>query len=419
MHDRRAVASLSHERAPALVSWVVHPCRPLLALALSLAACGGSREQSAPPLEADALPPHLYASTRAAGIVSHTRQGADFGDAMRYHFIDVGQGDATLLEFPCGAVLIDTGGEQNASFDSTKALLGYLDAFFDRRPDLGRTLDLVVITHPHIDHMRSVIDVLERYKVRAVIDDGKTEAESEHDPGPEQQARMHEWLAAHPEVAHQDVKVGDIGPVGLTEGLIDPIGACEASRVDPRLTLLWGAVTEELDSYGHDPNNHSLVLRVDYGKASALFTGDLEIIGLSRLFTKYKDHPELFDVDIYQVGHHGSKNATIHYQMEAMSPKLAVISMGPYDRVHDWTARKYGHPNLIALEHLVHPKTGVTGWREEPIEAWVGIKGAWKDERKEVFERRTISKAIYATGWEGTVVVTAAASGELAVDTER
>ncbi len=102
-----------------------------------------------------------------------------------------------------------------------------------------------------------------------------------------------------------------------------------------------------------------------------------------------------------------------------MSPTLAVISMGPYERLHPWTARKFGHPNIVSLEHLASAKYGVSGWREKPIEAWVGIKGAWKDERQEVFERRSVSRAIYATGWEGSVVVTAAASGQLAVDTER
>src|SRR5438552_4155815 len=52
---------------------------------------------------------------------------------MRAHFIDVGQGAATLLEFPCAAVLIDTGGEANGEFDSTDSLLDYLDDFFARR----------------------------------------------------------------------------------------------------------------------------------------------------------------------------------------------------------------------------------------------------------------------------------------------
>ncbi|MCB9569318.1 MAG: MBL fold metallo-hydrolase [Myxococcales bacterium] len=400
----------------------MHPKRSLgaWALALTCAACSSASERPAPPMEAGPL----YASNNPGAIVSHLPLNDDVGDTMRMHFIDIGQGDATLLEFPCGAVLIDTGGEQNESFDSDQALRDYLDAFFARRPDLDRTIDLLLITHPHIDHMRSVMTVLETYRVRNVVDNGMTDAEhhddAHEDPGAEQQVRMHEWLAAHPEVGHLDVKASDITTdQGLVNEIIDPVGACGASTIDPKITVLWGAVTEEIASYGLNPNNHSVVARVDFGKSSAMFTGDLELVGLSRLASKYNRNREIFDVDVYQVGHHGSKNATIHYMMEMMSPTLAVISMGPYERIHPWTARKYGHPNIIALEHLVHPKHGVLGWREKPIEAWVGIKGAWKDERQEVFERRTISKAIYATGWEGTVVVSAGASGQLAVDTER
>ena len=75
----------------------------------------------------------LYASNNPGAIVSHLPLNDDVGDTMRMHFIDIGQGDATLLEFPCGAVLIDTGGEQNESFASDQALRDYLDAFFARR----------------------------------------------------------------------------------------------------------------------------------------------------------------------------------------------------------------------------------------------------------------------------------------------
>ena len=198
--------------------------------------------------------------------------------------------------------------------------------------------------------------------------------------------------------------------------IVDPVAGCAASAVDPKVTLLWGTVTEDTRTYGDNPNNHSVVARVDFGKASALFTGDLELIGLSRLAGRYETHPELLDVDIYQVGHHGSKNATIHYQMQMMSPRVAVISMGPFERNIPWTARKYGHPNIIALEHLAHPHHGVRAHRS-PIEAWVGIKGAWKDEKKEVFERRTVDRAIYATGWDGTVTITANANGWLDITT--
>jgi hypothetical protein len=66
---------------------------------------------------------------------------------LSIHLLDVGQGAATLLEFPCGAVLVDTGGELNASFDSRSALKAQLDAFFLRRTDLNRTLDSLIIWH--------------------------------------------------------------------------------------------------------------------------------------------------------------------------------------------------------------------------------------------------------------------------------
>src|SRR5262245_11874629 len=64
---------------------------------------------------------------------------------MNAHFINVGQGASVLLEFACGAVLLDTGGEKNDSFDSTQRLTDYLDAFFTRRRDLSSTLALVVL----------------------------------------------------------------------------------------------------------------------------------------------------------------------------------------------------------------------------------------------------------------------------------
>lgn len=84
--------------------------------------------------------------------------GSDPGGrpSMSAHLIDVEQGAATLFEFSCGAVLVDTGGEKNGEFDSGAALQNYLDAFFERRSDLNRTIDLLVVTHPHIDHARRI-----------------------------------------------------------------------------------------------------------------------------------------------------------------------------------------------------------------------------------------------------------------------
>src|SRR5580704_10658045 len=91
------------------------------------------------------------------------------GPAMRVHLINVGQGASTLIEFSCGAMLVDTGGEDNREFSSTKHLLQYLDGFFNSRPDLHNTLALLVLTHPHLDHTRNAMAVWSTYHVANVV----------------------------------------------------------------------------------------------------------------------------------------------------------------------------------------------------------------------------------------------------------
>lgn len=382
--------------------------------------CGCTPRDEAPPIEVR-LDPALVIPPLAPDRDPRSRPpGTDPADAMTLHFIDIGQGDATLLEFPCGAALIDTGGEKNELFDGEAALYAYLDAFFARRPDLDRTLDLLLVTHPHIDHNRAAIGVLERYRVKNVVDNGADaphrHGDGSEDPGATQQMAMHAWLRDHPDIHYLAAFAGEVPEAGLSNPVVDAIGSCARAATDPRLTVLWGQVTHDLSTYGDNPNNHSVVVRVDYGESSAMFTGDLELIGLSRLADRYERHSELLDVDIYQVGHHGSKNATIHYQMALMSPRVAVISMGPYERNIPWTARKYGHPHILAMEHLVHPEYGVRG-RRAPVPVMVGLRGAFEDKVTEIFARRTIDRAIYGTGWDGTVVITAHANGWLDITT--
>ncbi len=92
---------------------------------------------------------------------------------MQVHVIDIGQGAATLVEFPCAAILVDTGGEENPGFDSNPELVAYLDGFFNRRSDLNKTLHSLILTHPHIDRTRGVDDVLARYKILNAVTNGQ------------------------------------------------------------------------------------------------------------------------------------------------------------------------------------------------------------------------------------------------------
>ncbi len=372
--------------------------------------CPAPKTTTAPPPRGKSYDEYLKSGTKGPG-----KRPADTNDrnSMSLHAIDIGQGSATLLEFPCGAVLVDTGGEKNDKFDGVRSLINYLDTFFARRKDLNKTLDLLVITHPHIDHTRGLEAVLKAYTVRNVIDNGT----HRDDLGGKPQIALHKWIAKQGKnVGHRDIRAADVdGKTGMTGPIIDPIHGCGRSAIDPSITALWGAETRELSSYGENPNLHSLALRIEFGKSSVLLTGDLEYAGISRM--EKATSAQLLDADVYIVGHHGSKNATTGYLMKAMSPKIAVISMSPYERRQDWTARRFGHPHEKAVKHLVHHQYGVSGKRK-PIDVMIGVRGAWKDEKREIFRKYRMEKAVYATGWDGHVVVKLNKNGWIDVTTK-
>ena len=313
------------------------------ALTVALLACGNgdSNRATSPPPIGKTLDEYL---TIDAASPARKPADTDDADAMTIHLIDVGQGAATLVEFPCGAMLIDTGGELNEQFDSERALTTYLDAFFERRQDLTDTINLLVITHPHIDHNRSIERVLKDYVVLNVIDNGATTG----DYGIEGQLLLHEWVDRMGEnVNYLGIEEASLDPInGLNNPVVDPIGGCELATTDPLIRVLWGAETKDMDSYPTNPNDHSVVLRVDYGESSVLFPGDLQIPGIARMYKKYQDNPRLLDVDILQVGHHGSRNATVEHELRQMTPQIALIPVGPYERVgEEFSAHAFGHPH--------------------------------------------------------------------------
>jgi competence protein ComEC len=320
---------------------------------------------------------------------------------LRVHCIDVGQGAATLFEFADGAVLVDTGGEENAAVHSDAMLGAYLDDFFVHRPDLHGELAALVLTHPHIDHTRGVTWVLAHHPPRNIVTDGLTVGS-----GSEQQNELKRWAGEH-HVPIREMRLDDIPARGLTDGVIDPV---HGSGVDPVITALWGQVSTD-PGWGtafNKPrftncNNHSLVLRVDFGKASVLVTGDLEDAAIPGLIKRYEG-TGLLDVDVYVVGHHGSINGTTPEFVAAMSPEHALINVGKPDHQAEFCALKFGHPRAEVIAML---EAGVHGMRR-PVEAQVG-KGAGQ------FESRTVTHAIYATGWDGNVVLEAKGDGSISV----
>ena len=330
---------------------------------------------------------------------------------MQAHFIDVGQGDAILLEFPCAAMLVDTGGEKNDAFDSNKALKRYLTKFFARRTDLKNEIKLLAITHPHIDHTLGIKGVLlakgSPFKIANVITNGQ---DDESLTGGVDMSTLHRWAATQPTVKLRKIKVRDIPQgYGRTGPIIDPI---KCRRVDPKIRVLWSAIDKKPKDWEpkhmRNANNHSMVIRVDFGKSSFLLMGDLEEEGIPELIGHTYPAHRLLDVDVLKAGHHGSYNGTTASLMEKTTPKIAVIQMGPYDRVQPWTAAEYGHPRMRAVRLL---QQGVSHLRRPP--KTVRVSEYSRALRRRVFKEIAMKRAVYATGWDGTVIIQAFTNGYL------
>jgi len=350
----------------------------------------------APPGRARPIPPRQPPKVLDASFFeAPASDGAS--PRMRVHLIDIGQGAATLIEFSCAAILIDTGGEENRRFDSTQNLIVYLRAFFDSRPDLDDTLALLVLTHPHIDHTRAAPVVFGEFTVENLVTDGLVLSSG----GKQQRVVINAAKAKR--IGTQVVTVGSIPAGGLTSAVIDPV-ACPDG--DPDIRVLWGAV----DKSAHDnANNDSVAVRVSLGKSSILITGDLEDDGIHGMLAKHAGTTAL-DVDLYQVGHHGSYNATTTQLLRALTPRLALIACGPHDRRSTWTAWAYGHPRAVTIELLEQALTRATPRAAVVVPVATGAKK---------FSGWEITVPIYATAWDSDVIVTMSADGQLAVRTRQ
>jgi len=337
--------------------------------------------------------------------------GAQASDVAIAHFVNMDQGNATLLEFPCGAILIDAGGRDSTAGDH---LIAYLNAFFARRADLNRHLAALFVTHTHVDHNRALRRVAEAFSIDGYVDNGLLNGSGS--PGAK-------WMANHvsaqvppiPRVQVTNQAIDAAGPNGLAGPVVDPVNC---PRVDPDIRVLAGSHKDDLEN-PDDPehlgwpdgdlengNNHSLVIRVAYGKASFLFTGDLEEPAIETLVAKYQAS-NLLNVDVWEVGHHGSQNGTTASLLAAMSPEIAVISMGDGAIHAPWSAYAYGHPRRSAVTMIAQAVSRVRPATEVLVA-----------DKVKHFSPFNLTKAVYATGWNGDIDIIASPDGTMRIKTE-
>lgn len=335
-------------------------------------------------------------------------------DMMAAHFINVGQGSAALFEFSCGAILIDTGGQREAATDWRQRFADYLDGFFARRSDLNRTLDVVYITHPHPDHTNGIAVLLgdSGISFRHVITDAEKTGAGKHDQ------RKLIQTANQRVIPQVQIKTSMIGKsvLGLTSRYIDPL-KCRGRAPDIR--VLWGSY-DETNSWNAtqrgNENNHSVAVRIAFGESSFLVTGDMEEPAIKAMIKRYQRNIGVLNTDVYVAGHHGSRNGTTAELVRVMSPELAIISAGdPSDEEPGFAAFGFGHPNRATVNLLIDPSTGVKFSRPEKQVA-VGIRGRNPTTgAPPTYEKIEMDRAVFATGWDGNIVVLAGADGAKSV----
>ena len=327
-----------------------------------------------------------------------TTKGNLAGPTMTAHFIDVGQADATLLEFPCGAILIDAGRDS----ESETAIVDYLESFFKRRADLKRTLKSVIITHNHADHNNGIKEIYKKFNVKRYVHNGYISGKR---GGSGTSIDIEKMYPTTVSVVTNDMGCDDED--GFTNSAIDP---CQCDQCDPEVRVLFSHLKKWLSGAKESQNNHSMIVRVDFGESSFLFTGDCDTQAIKYALDKHAKHWGLFDVDVYQVGHHGAANGTTIPLMQRMTPEMAVISVGPHDRRGSQSAWSYGHPSSRLIKDDIVPR--LTGGRKaRRVRVAVGAKQS--------FETYLAKKALYATGWDGTIQIEADLEGRKKVSIQR
>jgi len=242
---------------------------------------------------------------------------AAFASASPYltiTMLDVGQGDSILVESPGGqTMLVDGGGlvgENTRGYDIGRDVV--LPALLARRV---KKIDVLVITHPHEDHVGGLLAVVQQVPVGLVLD-----PELEDDNAPYLALRK---LIAEKRIPRRRATEGQ--QLNLKGGVRLEI----LHPPDPRL-----------HGFGSETNNNSVVMRLTYGVFTMLLAGDIETLGgqrLARLGPGVR-------CTVLKVPHHGSAGAAKSNLFRTVHPQLALISVGAHNQ--------FGHPTPETLEAL-------------------------------------------------------------------
>lgn len=233
---------------------------------------------------------------------------------LEINFIDVGQGDCTLIRANGKSILVDAGGSKDEkSFDVGK------NTVFPYLLDRGIvSLDYVIVSHFDSDHCQGFNFILKNMKVKTAIicNIGQESEEYNH----------FVRLAKENKTKIRYVQKGSIIKLGKNK----------------IIEILYPDKNEKIND--NAKNNNAIVFKLTWNKFSVLFTGDIEEKAERKILEMYKNKEEKLKSDILKVAHHGSKSSTMQEFLEIVKPSLALIGVGENNN--------FGHPNDMVLNRL-------------------------------------------------------------------
>ncbi len=236
----------------------------------------------------------------------------------RFHiwFLNVGQGDSIFIKTPQNHQILVDGGPKNKVMEELAAVMPFFD----------KSIDLVVLTHPHADHIEGLIEVLNRYEVENVLFTGASYENSTY----EEFLRLIRQKSIPFFIADKDLdfKLGEV--------FVD---------------VLYPLHQVAAQSFSNI-NNSSIAMRISYKDKAVVLTGDMEVEAEKELL---KSGITNLRANIFKAGHHGSKTASSSALLNAIQPEDVVIQVGKDN--------SFNHPHIEALQNFYLIEANI--WRND------------------------------------------------------
>ncbi len=247
-------------------------------------------------------------------IALNTNYSSLFGtDRIKISFLDVGQGDCTVIQHKNKIVLIDGGGSSNSEYEIGKNIV--IPSLLDKKI---KKINYIIVSHFDTDHVGGLLELMEELRVDNVIIS--------------KQVQENENYKRFIEIVNRK----NIEIIIVEKG--------NKVQIDEKLffEILWPNSLEILDD--NVLNNNSIVCKLNYNDFSMLFTGDIEELAEKSIIETYKKDLKRIEATVLKVAHHGSKTSSSEEFLKAVKPKITLIGVGKNN--------KFGHPNEEVLSRI-------------------------------------------------------------------